>query len=132
MGFGIDPDATSIAFFNDTTDEFRQATLSAFPAFPDSDLIDITAQTGPGARRTLQAGESDTMLVRLGMENLVTGTNFTISPVNVFIQTDIGSFEFGHPPPTSVAAPMGLPLILLGLLLSAIGYRHSAVRSRSI
>lgn len=129
LGFGIDPNATSIAFFNDTTDEFKQATLSAFPAFPDSALIDITAQTRPGARRTLQSGETDTMVLRLGMESFVAGSDITIMPINVFIQSDPDSFQFGGLPPIPVAAPTGFPLILLGLVLSALGYRRSVVRA---
>lgn len=129
LGFGIDPNATSIAFFNDTTDEFKQATLSAFPAFPDSALIDITAQTRPGARRTLQSGETDTMVLRLGMESFVAGSDITIMPINVFIQSDPDSFQFGGLPPIPVAAPAGLPLILIGVVLSALGYRRSVVRA---
>lgn len=131
LGFGIDPNAASIAFFNDNTDEFVQATLSAFPAFPDSALIDITAQTRPGARRTLQSGETDMMLLRLGFDDLVAGTDIVIMPINVFIQSDPDSFQFGGLPPIPVAAPTSIPLLLIGLLVSALGMRRSAAARTS-
>jgi len=115
FGFGIDPDAIGVSFMNDSYDPFNDATLSTFPAFPDSALIDITAATGPGAPKNLQAGETDFMqvVISFGSGNYAYGDAITIDPINVFVQSDPDSFQFG----ATVPAPAGGLLLLLGLVL---------------
>lgn len=114
LGFGTSPDAIAVTFIDDPDGEFVDATLGTFEAFPDSKAIDVTTSTDPGARFNLQAGESDTFLLRIEFDDLTTLTTVDFAPFNAFFQGDPDSYQFGS---VSVPVPGTLALVGAGLVL---------------
>ncbi len=128
IGFGINPDATSVLFIDALDGEFISAQFGGFNEAPAA--VDITALTGTGTPSNLQEGEMDEFVIRLGFGSLDSGFAFTLNPFAAKFQTASSSFE--------VLGTEGIPLEpvpepgILGLLgIGLLGLSLSRRRLRA-
>ena len=136
-GFGVDPNATGVAFSDVADGGLIDATLDSLPSLSG---IEVCAWGGNncsgGANGGIQAGSLDTFdLILAGFW----GTSVNFDPLGVKFQTGSGSFEFactgsctgGGVPPAEVLLvpePQTLALIGLGLLGLAMIRRRAQTR----
>jgi len=111
FGFGIDPNATGVAFTDTADGGMIAASMSAIPGLAN---IEVCAFGGPnncrgGGNGGIRGGSSDTFTVGLFG---TWGSSVNIYPLGFKYQTGLGSFEFTN----SVPEPGLLALFLLGLV----------------
>lgn len=127
FGFGIDPNATGVAFIGTGSDGMLGATLGDLPGLK---AIEVCAYGGNncsgGSSGGIWAGLSDSFTLILSG---TWGESVTIDPLGFKYQTGYGSFEFTNEPPRKVPEPTSGALLLLGLSLLAAG-GVSRIRSR--
>ena len=129
VGFGIDPDATSVAFQNGTTrTSFDSAAFGVVPGFKG--VVEICAFTanncqGGGQGNLLAIGDTDSFVLSIlgNFSDEQGGQAVTLNSFATKTQTNVGSFELPggngtHPTQTT---PEPGTLFLMGSGLAGLG-----------
>ena len=131
LAFGINPDATGVTFTDAADAGFISAQIGADPEVENAVgglTLDIQTETGVGAPKTLNAGETDTFTLDISFADL-TNAGATFDPFSSKWQTGAGSYEFPGTPtdpgpdPDPDPDPMPVPGTLLLLGLGLFGLR---------
>ena len=129
FGFGINPNATGVAFSDLPDGGMINATLASIPSLA---AIEVCAYGGEncsgGANGGIFGGASDTFSILLSG---AWGSSVDIAPIGFKYQTGFGSFEFttnggGGTPPQQVPEPDVLFLLGAGLVGLALSRRRKA------
>jgi hypothetical protein len=117
FGFGIDPDAASVTFSDDSDGGMVSASLDNIPSLA---LIDVCTWGGNncngGSNGGLSPGDSDSFqLLLAGNWNLETGVD--IDPIGFKYQTEPNSYEF-----TTTSVPEPSTLLLMATSLAGLGF----------
>lgn len=122
FGFGIDPNATSVTFYDTADGGMRAASFVTTGALVSNvPGVEICAWGGSncsgGSNGGIWAGRSDAFTVALGRSSDMGGwgSSVTIDPIGLRYQTGYGSFTF-NTPGNSVPEPGPTALMTLGLL----------------
>lgn len=121
FGFGIDPNATGVSFFDSLDAGMINAVMGAtFPAVKTVEICSFGGSNcaGGGNGGIYGGGASDSFVLMLAGS---WGGSVTIDPLAFKYQTGYGSFEFTNEPPRKVPEPASGALLLLGVLLLAAG-----------
>jgi len=121
FGFGIDPNATGVAFSDLSDGGMVAATLNNIPSLATIEVCSYGGQNcSGGSNGGIRGGRMDQFSM------ILTGTwgsSIDIAPIGFKYQTGFGSFEFTTSSSSSssgsVPEPNSAPLVLLGLALLA-------------
>jgi hypothetical protein len=120
FGFGIDPNATGVAFGDVGDGGIINAKLNQnFPGYATVEVCSYGGSTcAGGGNGGIFAGTSDSFTLLLAG---TWGSSVTIDPLALKYQTGYGSFEFSPSPPPSGQVPEPATASLMGLALAMFG-----------
>ena len=125
IGFGTNPEATAVGFYDDDDGEFINATSDSLPGLTS---IEVVSNTDPGKPKNLQAGESDAFNVQVSFSDLTESSEITLDPFGAFFQSDPDSFQVLSDDGNGNEVPAPAPLVLLGIGIGMLGLFGSRLR----
>jgi len=135
FGFGIDPNATSVAFIDANDGGMIDAVMGAnFPNYQEVDICALGGSTcAGGSKGGIYAGTYDSFAIILGGS---WGSSVDIDPIAFKYQTGYGSFEFtssssgGTPSSSGTTVPEPTTLSLLGASLLGVALMRRRRKQR--
>jgi len=123
LGLGVDPTLTGVGALVDPStsddDAFTSIIMGTSPELVHSGVIDLLAETGNGAPRTLREGETDIFSFTMFFDPASLGSTIDLDPFDIKIQANPFSGQLTTT--TNGRIPLPATLWLLGAGLIGLG-----------